>query len=413
MRLSEPRSVMASKANPHPLVWAGVILLLAVLSWFGWKALSDAEPEGGGKGDRGYPPAIVLTQVLEERVIVETLSVTGSLRARQRAEVAARESAAVSTLTVEEGDLVEKDDILATLDGRRLTAQHLEAEAALVSAQADLKQREAEHERARQHEEMIMALRQDGAVSEREYLDGVRERKVAAAREDAAAKAIEAAAKRRDLLEVRKSDLAIAAPFSGRVVARHTEVGEWLREGEPVVTLISNGDLEAWLQVPERQAPTLQKSLPASVNLHLPGIAAPIVATDLALVPEVTGRSRRFLLVAKVADPDGRLTPGSSVRAEVPLGGPMKRFVAPGDAVLRSYAGTHIVIPAPTEGGPTLAKKVPIKVLYERKGEAIFTAEGLKPGDLIIVEGNERLFPNAPVLPRPKESIGGPPGRRP
>lgn len=407
---------MASPPKSQPLVWAGVILLLAVLLWVGWKTLFDAKPEEQGAGGRGFPTATVLTKPLEERAVVEIITVTGSLRARQRAEVAARESAALATLDVDEGDLVEKGDVLATLDGRRLTAQHLEAEAALVAAQAELKQRQAEHERARKHEEMISGLLQDEAVSEREHLDSVRELKVAAAREDAAVKAIEAAEKRRDLLEVRKSDLTVPAPFAGRVVVRHTEVGEWLREGDPVVTLVSTGSLEAWLQVPERQAPVLQRKLPSAVDLRLPGVSEAISASDLALVPEVTGRSRRFLLVARVDDAEGILTPGTSVRAEVPLGEPVKRFVAPGDAILRSYAGTHIVVPVPAEGGPTLAKRVPINVLFERNGETVFTADGLKPGDPIIVEGNERLPPNAPIISPPMESVekaGGPPGKKP
>ena len=85
------------------LVWAGVILFLAVTSWFGWKALREAKPETKGGGPPGgFRPSTVIYQLAAEREVVETLTVTGSLRAKRRAEVAARESAAVESLVVNE-----------------------------------------------------------------------------------------------------------------------------------------------------------------------------------------------------------------------------------------------------------------------------------------------------------------------
>ncbi len=336
---------------------------------------------------------------------METITVTGSLRARQRAEVAARESAAVESLEVDEGDLVEKDTVIATLDGRRLTAQHLEAEASLTAARAELAQREAEHARALQHEKMIGDLWKEEAVAEREYLDSVRELKVAAAREDAARKSIEAAEKRRDLLAVRNADLEVTAPFTGRVVRRHTERGEWLREGDPVVTLVSTGDLEAWLQLPERQAAALKADPPKSVELRIPGQAEAIKATQLSLIPEVEGRSRRFILVARIPNHDDHLTTGTSVEADVPLGKPTRRLVVSSDAVMRSYAGTYLMSFTPAEEGPPLAKRIPITILFERGGEAILAPGELKAGDPVIVEGNERLRPNSPIVPHPAQAV--------
>lgn len=406
---SPPRQIQA-------LVWIGIILLLALTSWFGWRALREAKPEEKTAGRGGFPPSDVIYQTAAEREVVEMITVTGSLRAKQRAEVAARESAAVESLDVDEGDLVEKDAVIATLDGRRLTAQHLEAEAALTAARAELTQREAEHARALQNEKMIGDLWKEEAVAEREYLDSVREMKVAAAREDAARKSIEAAEKRRDLLIVRKADLEVHAPFTGRVVARHTERGEWLREGDPVVTLVSTGELEAWLQLPERQAAALKADPPASVELRIPGQSEPIRTTKLSLIPDVEGRSRRFILVAGIPNENDHLTPGTSVEADVPLGKPSKRLVVSSDAVMRSYNGTYLMSFTPAEAGPSLSTRVPITVLFERNGEAILAPGALKAGDPVIVEGNERLRPKSPVIPHPPEAVNAerkPGGKKP
>ncbi len=387
------------------LAWAGVLILLLLTAWFGWKALRDARPESGAAKRAAARPSTVIVQPAVERDVVETLIATGTLRAVRRAEVAAREAAAVEALGAYEGDLVQADAVIAWLDPRRLEAQWQEANAALTAAKAELTQREAERQRTVLDEEMMRGLWDEKAVAEREYLDSVRELKVAEARENAAREGIEAARKRLDLLEVRRTDLEVRAPFTGRVVQRHTEVGEWLKEGDPVVTLVSTGEIEAWLQLPERHAEALKMAGPESVEMRLPGRSEAIRADKLTLIPDVEGRSRRFTLIAHIPDPENSLTPGSSVEARVPIGRPEKRLIVPSDAVLKSFSGDHVFIPEENGQGPPMAKRVLVEVLFERSGEAILAAGSLRPGDLVIVEGNERLFPNTPLDPRSPDEV--------
>lgn len=391
-----------SQGSKLALAWLGILIVLGGTAWFGWSALQKAKPdEGGGGGGGARPPSTVIVRPLEQRDVVEHLTATGTLRAVRRAEVAARESAAVDAVLVDEGDAITAGTLLARLDDRRLEAQLQEARASLTAIKAELSQREAEHERAIRDEEMMRSLWDENAVSEREFLDSTRELKVAAARAEAATEAIAAAEKRFELLEVRNDDLEITAPFDGRVVARHTEVGEWVNEGSPIVTLLSTGEVEAWIQIPERHIGGLKEATPDAVELRLPGRNDPISADKLSLVPDIEGRSRLFNLIAHIPDPENRLAPGSSVEARVPLGKPEPRLVISSDAILQSFSGTYVFVPSPTGDGPPISKKVPVEVLFERQGESIISSEELKPGDQVIVEGNERLFPGTPLDPRP------------
>jgi RND family efflux transporter MFP subunit len=385
------------------LAWIGVLLVLGASLWFGSKALRNARSDdaGGTGGGGGRPPSTVIFQAAEVKEMVQMLAVTGTLRAARRAEVAAREAAAVEAMHVEDGDLVKAGAVLVTLDGRRVAAQLAEGEATLTAARAELAQREAENDRAAQDEKMMAGLWDQKAVAEREYLDSVREAKVASSREDAAREAIEAAHKRLDLMKVRKVDLEVTAPFDGRVVARHTELGEWLREGDPVVTLVSTGEVEAWLQLPERHAAKLKADTPGAVQLRLPGRPEPIIAEKFSLVPDVEGRSRRFNLIARIPDPENLLTPGTSVQADVPIGKPAQRLVVASDAILKSYAGSYVYIVGDAKPGPPIASRVPVEVLFERDGVAVLAEGALKAGDRVIVEGNERLFPNTLLIPQP------------
>ena len=100
---------MSSKTNPKQgLAWAGILAVLGVTMWIGWKAMRDARPEeGGAAAGGGRPPSTVIFKPAEKKEMVEFLAVTGTLRALHRAEVAAREAAAVESMEVNEGDLVE------------------------------------------------------------------------------------------------------------------------------------------------------------------------------------------------------------------------------------------------------------------------------------------------------------------
>jgi RND family efflux transporter MFP subunit len=398
----------SSSQSRLPLAWAGILIILGVTSWFGWKALRDSKPDEGPAGaPGGRPPATVIVKPVEEKEVVEYLSVTGTLRAVRRAEVAARESAAVDSLNADEGDLIEAGAVIAKLDTRRLEAQRQEASAALTAARAEMTQREAELERAVLDEEMMRGLWEERAVSEREYLDSLRGMKVSDAQANAGKEAIEVATKRLELLDVRFADLEIKAPFNGRVVAVHTELGEWLNEGDSVITLVSTGEVEAWLQLPERKAALLKQASPESVQLRLPGRKESIQADKISLVPDVEGRSRSFNLIAHISDPENTLTPGSSVEASVPLGLPEKQLVISADAILKSYAGNHVFIPDPSAEGPPISKQIPVELLYERNGESIIAGGSLKAGDRVIVEGNERLFPGTPLNPKAWEETRG------
>ncbi len=381
------------------LGWLGVLALLVLGSYFSWKALREAKPQEAAAGPPGgMPPSTVIVRAAERRDVAETLTVTGTLRAVRRAEIAALEPAAVSEIHVDEGDNVKKGDLIATLDGRRLAAQSEEAKAALTMAEAQLAQREAELVRAHRDKEMMESLWKDRAIAEREFLDSSRGLQVAISIQKAATDSIEAAKKRLELFEVRVSDLQVVAPFDGRIVARHAELGEWLREGDPVVTLVSTGEIEAWLQLPERHAMRLAETAPEAIDIRLPDRSESARADKVRVVPDVDGRSRLFTVIVHLPDAGTNFTPGTSVTATLPLGAPVSRTVVPVDAVMKGYSGSYVYIPT---GSPPMAKRVDVQVLFQRDADSILADGDLKPGNEVIVEGNERLMPGAPVDPKP------------
>ncbi|MEM9018863.1 MAG: efflux RND transporter periplasmic adaptor subunit, partial [Verrucomicrobiota bacterium] len=354
--------------------WPWLLLGALVVGgvWIGIDALRKAEPGGAGSGGMGMgemsgpPPATVIVESVREERVQQRRQVTGSLRAVDRAEVAAQESGAVAEVRVDVGDRVKQGDVLVLLDERRLKATLAEAESRATAAAAVVEERKAEETRAMLDLESKENLFRERAVSEREYLDARRSASVAQARVKAAEDEKKASESALDLLEVRVEDLEVKAPFEGVVVDRQVDPGEWVAPGEAVITVVSTGIIEAWIRVPERfigrvneGAETLEVVVDGS-NLRAPAIS-------IREIGEIDATTRLFPVVVKVDDQKGALVPGQSVHADLPVGEKATLLVVPVDSVIESFAGASVF--RVSEGGAEqlpVATRVPVEVAFRR-----------------------------------------------
>ena len=380
-----------------PPVFIILALLALGMSYWGVTALSNAKVKTNTTAAAAseFPPANVLLASVEMRISQNTHRVIGTLRAKFRSKLAARESGAVKELLVDEGDTVAMGAVIARIDPLRMEAQITAAQATATAANALVQQREAEKQRFVQDLAMKEKLFAKKAISKSVVLDARRASSVATALITAATDSSNAAKARFELMKVRRNDLEIRAPFPGRVVSMHTEIGEWLEPGDVVVTLISMGEMEAWLQVPERYAGLAQGQ---NVVVKISATGQRVTSTKLISVPEVENSSRSVLMIASLPNPDNALVSGLSVSAEVPVTTKTARLAIPVNAVVQSFSGPGVFVPFKKEGSPVpVARRIPIEVLYQQDGYVFIRNEELSAGDKVIVEGNERLFPFQPL----------------
>lgn len=388
----------SSSPRIPPIVVIVLALVVIGASWWGVKALSSATTEsaGEGKAPSGPPPATVIMAPVESRVSAQIQSIVGTLRAKSRSDIAAREAGSILTIEVDEGDLVKKDDVIATLDARRLTAQIAEAEAEITVAGALVHQKQSRVKRSGIDLAMKEKLFAQKAISESEVLDARSANNVDKSVFEAAEDSLEAAKSRLKLLTVRQDDLKILAPFDGRVVSRHAELGEWVAVGAHVVTLISSGEIEAWLKVPERFASSVQGS---EIPVTITATGQAVTSTALTIIPEADTSTRTLQVVATLPNADGKLLPGLSVTADIPVTTTAERLAVPVNAVVQGYAGPGVFVPLEKKGSPMpVARRLVVKVLFQDDERVYLEAEGLKAGDQVVVEGNERLFPFQPLI---------------
>jgi hypothetical protein len=107
---------------------------------------------------------------------------------------------------------------------------------------------------------------------------------------------------------------------------------------------------------------------------------------------------------AEFANKNFALWPGAFVQVSQTVGQLKDAVVLPQTAIIQSARGT--IVYAVQDGKAVLR---PIKVVYSEGGNAAVT--GLKPGEVVVLEGKQNLRPNSPVVERPREAQDGKGGK--
>lgn len=342
------------------------------------------------------PTPVRIEPVTTERV-QEHRRVTGSLQAIARSSVASQEAGQVINVLTDEGRSVREGDTIARLDARRLESQLAEALARVDRAESDLAQRQSELEFAEFENRRLTNLRVGHEASEREMMDAATRYRAAQARVDGAKRTILEGRRQVDLLKIRLDDMTVRAPFDARVVSRRIDPGEWIEPGEPIVTLVSTGDIEARLEVPERFAgPVAQYA--NRIYADVIGLGRTLPSTEVRVIPDVDPQARSFRVVLTLENPDGALVPGMSVVAWIPTSDEAEHLTVPKAAVVRSGREAYVYRATSNPGGAATAQRTNVTVLFDWADRVVVAADSLQAGDAVIVEGNERIAPGAALV---------------
>jgi HlyD family secretion protein len=238
-------------------------------------------------GEAAVPPAgpiIPTITVVKAKTaaIVENVIVSGTLVPREEILVAAEvDGLSISELLAEEGEWVEKGQLLARLNKATLEAQLAQnaaqiarADAAIAQSQTQIAEAQATVVSSEKARARASKLAKSGYGSEATLDQAVSANDVAEARVDAAKKLVEAsradkavAEAQRKELEWRLSRTDIVAPAAGVVSRRNARVGQIAgMAGEPMFRLISSGEIELEAEVADIDLPRIKTTQPASVT---------------------------------------------------------------------------------------------------------------------------------------------------
>jgi RND family efflux transporter MFP subunit len=308
--------------------------------------------------------------------------------------ISARVRGAVGEMKVHVGDRVAKGDVIAKLVSDTLQSQRELKQAELVEYTARVRTARAQVALAKQELNRLQRLKRSAAFSQARFEDKRQDvTRQASVLAEANAKVDQAQAE----LKMANIDLAYAtirAPFSGVVSKRHTDVGAYLGVGNPVVTLINDHALEVEAEVPSIRLRGLDEGTVVTVEFE---DGRTFKATVRAIVPEENplARTRTVRFSADLGGNGDRVAVNQSARLIIPTGPTRELVTVHKDAILQRGGGPVVYVIESNQ-----AKMRPVK-LGQAFGGRFEVREGLKPGEMVVVRGNERLRPGQRVRIRP------------
>lgn len=326
-------------------------------------------PRGGGRPGRANT-TIVVTQALETATYERSLRAIGSTVATRSVDVTADVSGTITEVNVAANDQVEVGDVLFQLDDK---TERLNVEIA-----------QAELDQASQTLQRYRSLVNSSAVSAVDLAD--------------AEIAVRLADAQLNLARVALEERAVRAAILGQVGLSTLDIGDWVSEGDVLVSIDALDELLIEFELPERAIGLLEMGRPVRANtpVYVGEVFDGLIVAHDSRLDSVT---RSVKVQALIDNSDHRLWPGMtfSVRLEDRTD-PMP--VVPATAVTWSRDGAGIW--SVQEGK---ASRVPVTILY-RQGDSVWVDTDLAAGTRIVTEGAQKLREGATV-----RTAGGRPER--
>jgi len=377
-----------------------------------------------------------------EQITVETATVsrqvgqrdrvlTGSVEANKSSTLSTRVSGSIQELLVEEGESVQKGDLIARIDSRDLQAEKNEAQANITQAEASvnsarsayisaqsqknqaearvqeaqgqLQEAEAELADAELHQRRMKMLYENGAVSESRLDEANTRLATAQARIEQIKANIKQAEggveQARSQMEEAQSNIEqsqarveqasanleqnlanldygeIKAPFNGVITHEHTQEGAMAGTGQPIVNIQTTDDLEFRVSIPESLL--RQISVGETLPIEISGIEREIDGKVKQIVPTANPRSRSFTAQITLP-PDEQLIPGMFGRLSLSTqetGG----LTVPQSSVVEKFGLTGVYRVVDNQAQFTTV------TLGSEKADQVEIYSGLNPEDTIIV----------------------------
>ena len=354
-------------------------------------ALALAACSGQGAAPPAAPPPAVTVVALKPAAVTLNDDLPGRVAALRTADIRPQVGGIVLRRLFEQGAEVKAGQPLFQLNPAPLKAEFDSAAASLQHAQATLA-------RTTRQAERLQPLIDADAISRQSFDDAVSERDLAAAN----------VAQARATLERRRLDLAfttVQAPISGRIGS------ELVTEGALVGQLDANPMARIQqtdkVYVDVRQPAAMIASIHALGARATDGVAVTILDADgkpyaakariLFSDMSVDAGTGDATLRILVDNADRALLPGMFVRARIARSATSNELMAPQQAVQRGADGEALAWTLDKDHKASL-RKIEVGPVVNHQ---YVIRSGLKSGDVLVVEGQERLQDGLQAAPQP------------
>lgn len=384
------------------LVFAVMGAMAAGGYWYWQQPAGVTENAGKGKGrgakGGGGPLTVKAVRAVAKPMPV-LIEAVGTVEPEQSVQVRAQVSGVLQNIAFKEGDKVKAGQLLFQIDPRTFQAQYNQAVAALARDRAQL-------ENARAQQQRLEPLLKREFITQQEYDVAV-----------TSAKSLEATVQSgQAMVEQTRIQLdysRITAPISGRTGQLAVRAGNLVVAsggGVPLVTINSTDPVLVGFSIPERLLEDIrryQSDKDMRIEILPDRTDTPVATGKLVFVDNtVTPQTGTVLLKTRVDNAKEMIWPGQFVNVRIVLTIEPEAVVVPEAAVQPGQQGSFVYL----IDADSKVRVQPVKVSRQIGGEVVI-AEGVAPGDHVIIEIPQALQPGASVRLADGDRKGGEKGK--
>ena len=325
---------------------------------------SNSRSASAGKG---VPVEVALVRA---ETLRETVRGIGTLRAAETVEIKPEIDGIISDIHFHEGGEVQEEQLLFSIDDRKLKHQLAARRATLEMARIRLADAQRRFNRMRELVERNVADRDEFDQAETDFR--------AATAEVGRMKA------EVELVQARLDDTRLCAPFDGTISERRVDAGDYVRAGDHLATVYRISQMEIAFTLPERFMGRVRSRQELAVRVS----AYPdrrFEGEVYFVSPQVDESTRDFLVKATVKNPEGLLKPGAFGTAVVTLDVRERRLVIPEEALVATRMGYLVFV---VEDQTARRRDVQIGL---RQAGVVEIREWLEPGERVVRTGHMNL----------------------
>ena len=379
-----------TRPGPRTRRWAWIaaavaLAVLALAAWYWFGHGSSDQAKGGGKGDAASRPMPVVAAPARKGNIDVSLDALGTVTPLNNVVVRARVDGQLMSVAFREGQNVKAGDLLAQIDPRPFEVMLTQANGQMARDQAQLKNAQVDLER-------YQTLLAQDSIS-RQQVDT----QAALVRQFQGA--VESDKGAVDNARLQITYARIIAPISGRVGLRQVDPGNIVHASDSngVVTITQVQPVTVIYPVPEDNVPRIVKRMQTAQSVPVDAFdrgGKTRLATGrlLTMDNQIDTATGTVKVKAEFPNTDGALFPNQFVNVRMVVETHEDTTLVPTAAIQRGAPGTFVFL---VKEDKTVAV-TPVQV-GAVSGETTEVSKGLAPGNLVVVDGADKLRDGASV----------------
>jgi len=357
------------------------IIILVLIFGLGFSLFFSCSKEANTNDDDSIKVPVE-TQKITRKTITKEVNYTGDVKAEQEVKVFSKIPDRILSFEKDEGDYVNKGEVIAKIEATKIEQAVIQAKAAVVSAKAQLVNLQSEYQRAKR-------LIKENAMSQQQF-DGVK------TQYEATRALVEQAVAAQVQAESQLADANVTTPISGVIGNRYYEQGDMATGPFPLVTVVQMNKVKVEVNAPEQDFGQLRIGQVA--NLYVLSYPDEIFTGKINKIsPVLDPITRMGKIEILVHNEDKRLKPGMFAEVQICVNTMENVLAVPKHAVIENtelkringldvaVVNSHVFI---ENNGMACLRD--IKISYTN-GVVAVVSSGIKVDENLITVGQQSL----------------------